>query len=152
MLVLQQKEETKAAKVVQPINEETKKSEAQTEPTAEPIPPADPTKFTTTVQQARFKAHDGHARLILETNEDIQYEILQSDSPQDIQILINDALWQPPTSKNISHGGHTYTMSVQQTEAGTLLSISSQQPLSLKRDLVLQNQTNQGARLLLDIN
>ena len=148
----EQKEETKAAKVVQPINEETKKSETQTETTAKLTPPADPVKFTTTVQQARFKAHDGHARLILETNEDIQYEILQSDSPQDIQILINDTLWQPPTSKNISHGGHTYIMSAQQTEAGTLLSISSQQPLSLKRDLVLQNQTSQGARLLLDIN
>lgn len=111
------------------------------------------THFGKTVQTARLKEHGEQTRLVLEVTKNTGYTVLPAQDPTKIQVEIKQALWgSAPETQNITHNGNTYAYSVESTQNGTLLTISSDKPISLKRSLSLPADGNEDQRLLFDIN
>ena len=127
-----------------PTPEIEAKTELQIQPSQDPD--------NTAIQEARFKAHNEAARLVIEATDQLTFSVLPATEPNKIKIQISETIWGAQTEQEIQIADKSYNYSIEQTPNGPVLVIASDHAIALKRSMALPGKAGADSRLVIDVN
>ncbi len=104
----------------------------------------------TIIRNPRFKTHNGKSRFVAEFSNEIDYEVLESDKTDQVQVVIKNALLEKNQTLQAQIETAMYESKIEQQDGNVVISISNENSIQLQFVSILPALQNGERRFLID--